>query len=101
MTGAQLAGEIPYTVRRSGRARRVRVNVNAHTGVEVVLPARAPDRAAAAAVRELRPWIERRLDEEIARRHAAEVSFAEGPGGRGATFRINLPALSTVDATDW
>jgi predicted metal-dependent hydrolase len=55
--------EIPYTVRRSSRARRVRVNVHAHAGVEVVLPARAPERAAAAAVRELRPWIERRLGE--------------------------------------
>ena len=54
---------ISYTVRRSSRARRVRVNVHAHAGVEVVLPARAPDRAAAAAVAELRPWIERRLDE--------------------------------------
>jgi len=41
----------------------VRVNVHAHSGVEVVLPARASDRAAAAAVRELRPWIERRLSE--------------------------------------
>jgi predicted metal-dependent hydrolase len=55
--------EIPYTVRRSARARRVRVNVHAHSGVEVVLPARAPERAAAAAVSELRPWIERRLAE--------------------------------------
>jgi predicted metal-dependent hydrolase len=55
--------EIPYTVRRSTRARRVRVNVHAHTGVEVVLPARAPERAAAAAVSELRPWIERRLSD--------------------------------------
>jgi hypothetical protein len=55
--------EIPYTVRRSARARRVRVNVHAHTGVEVVLPTRAPERAAAAAVSELRPWIERRLSD--------------------------------------
>jgi len=60
--------DIPYTVRRSSRARRVRVNVHALTdlrsvGVEVVLPARAPERAAAAAVSELRPWIERRLGE--------------------------------------
>jgi predicted metal-dependent hydrolase len=55
--------EIPYTVRRSARARRVRVNVHAHAEVEVVLPVRAPERAAAAAVRELRPWIERRLGE--------------------------------------
>jgi predicted metal-dependent hydrolase len=55
--------EIPYTVRRSARARRVRVNVHAYAGVEVVLPTRAPERAAAVAVRELRPWIERRLGE--------------------------------------
>lgn len=53
--------EITYTVRRSSRARRIRVNVHAHAGVEVVLPTRAPERAAAAAVSELRPWIERRL----------------------------------------
>ena len=52
---------IAYTVRRSARARWVRVNVHAHAGVEVVLPARAPERAAAAAIGELRPWIERRL----------------------------------------
>jgi predicted metal-dependent hydrolase len=55
--------DIPYTIRRSARARRVRVNVHARTGVEVVLPERASERAAAAAVEELRPWIERRLHE--------------------------------------
>jgi len=75
MTAPRLVGEIAYTVRRSGRARRVRVNVHAHTGVEVVLPARAPERAAAAAVSELRPWIERRLDEaqEVLARIAARA----------------------------
>jgi predicted metal-dependent hydrolase len=54
---------IEYAVRRSTRARRVSVKVDAHAGVEVVLPQRAPQTAAAAAVRELRPWIERRLRE--------------------------------------
>jgi len=70
-----LVREIPYTVRRSARARRVRVNVHAHTGVEVVLPVRAPERAAAAAVSELRPWIERRLQEgqEVLARLAARA----------------------------
>jgi len=58
--------DIPYTVRRSARARRVRVNVDPHAGVEVVLPAREPERAAAAAVAELRPWITRRLGEAAA-----------------------------------
>jgi predicted metal-dependent hydrolase len=63
MANAGAPNDIPYTVRRSTRARRVRVNVHAHAGVEVVLPARAPERAAASAVSELRPWIERRLGE--------------------------------------
>ena len=59
---------IEYTVRRSERARRVRVAVDPEKGVEVVLPQRAPRRAAAEAVRELRPWIERRLAETEAAR---------------------------------
>lgn len=68
--------EIPYTIRRSTRARRVRVNVHAHSGVEVVLPTRAPERAAALAVNELRPWIERRLDE--AREALASIAARAG-----------------------
>jgi predicted metal-dependent hydrolase len=82
------SGEIAYTVRRSARARRVRVNVSPHgesrsVGVEVVLPQRAPDRAAAAAVRELRPWIERRVSEAQAAmaalaRRAGTVPYLDG-----------------------
>jgi predicted metal-dependent hydrolase len=68
--------EIPYTVRRSARAHRIRVNVHAHSGVEVVLPSRAPERAAASAVSELRPWIERRLAE--ARETMAAVAGRSG-----------------------
>jgi len=41
----------------------VRVTVDARGEVEVVLPARAAERQAAVAIRELRPWIERRLAE--------------------------------------
>ncbi len=55
--------QIAYSVRRSERARRVRVTVDPTRGVEVVLPRRAPEREAAAAIRELRPWIERRVRE--------------------------------------
>jgi hypothetical protein len=58
-----MAGKITYQVRRASRARRVRVRVDPERGVEVVLPPRAPERAAAAAVAELAPWIERRLAE--------------------------------------
>jgi predicted metal-dependent hydrolase len=78
------AHEIPYTVRRSSRARRVRVNVHAHTGVEVVLPTRAPERAAAAAVSELRPWIESRLQD--AQRVLARIAERAG----------TVPYLDTV-----
>lgn len=53
--------DLHYRVRRSDRARRVRVLVDPHAGVEVVLPRGRPASAAAAAVEELRPWIERRL----------------------------------------
>ncbi|GAC1436723.1 MAG: SprT family zinc-dependent metalloprotease [Solirubrobacteraceae bacterium] len=59
---------IAYNVRRSARARRVRVRVQPGGDVEVMLPARAPERAAAAAVAELRPWIERRLEDMAAAR---------------------------------
>ncbi len=59
----RLVDTIAYSIRRSERARRVRVTVDSGGGVEVVLPRRAPEREAAAAVRELRPWIERRVAE--------------------------------------
>ncbi len=68
--------EIAYQVRRSERARRVRVTVDAGRGVEVVLPRRAPEREAAAAVQELRPWIERRM-REMERAQAAVAARGE------------------------
>ena len=55
--------EIAYTVRHVPRGRRLRVRVDYANGVEVLLPAGAPRRAAAAAVAELAPWIERQLEE--------------------------------------
>jgi predicted metal-dependent hydrolase len=61
---------IAYSVRRSERARRIRVTVDAARGVEVVLPRRVPEREASAAISELRPWIERRM-REVARTRAA------------------------------
>lgn len=61
-----VTAQLEYRVRRSDRARRVRVSVDPHAGIEVVLPRRSPERAAAEAVAELRPWIERRLRETTA-----------------------------------
>ena len=73
-------GQIPYTVRRSSRARRVRVERRTPMpGVEVVLPARAPEREAAAAIVELRPWIERRLAEARRRWRASPPRRRRSP----------------------
>ena len=51
---------VPYRIRRSDRARRIRVSVDNDGQVEVVLPRRSPDRHAEEAIRQLGPWIERR-----------------------------------------
>jgi predicted metal-dependent hydrolase len=51
---------MPYRIRRSDRARRIRVSVDNDGQVEVVLPRRSPERHAEDAVRQLGPWIERR-----------------------------------------
>jgi len=71
---APLRSEIAYAVRRSQRARRVRVTVDAGGEVIVTLPRKAAERRAAEAVRELRPWIERRREALL--RAAAEVARA-------------------------
>ncbi len=51
---------IPYSIRRSDRARRARVQVSAD-GVEVVVPRRLPLSDVEPFVEEKRPWIERTL----------------------------------------
>jgi predicted metal-dependent hydrolase len=65
-----------YTLRRSTRARQVRVSVENDGAVRVTLPRRAPLRAADEAVRELAPWIERRR--RALARAAAEVARTAG-----------------------
>jgi predicted metal-dependent hydrolase len=81
-----VATDITYTVRRSDRARRVRVVVEPSGSVEVVLPRRTPQREAAAAVAELRRWIERRLSETEAAR-AAIAARGSGLPYLGETLR--------------
>jgi predicted metal-dependent hydrolase len=68
--------ELEYTIRRSPRARRIRVKVDPHDGVEVVIPQRATHKQAQAAIVELRPWIDRRLQEV----HAARARLQPPPG---------------------
>jgi predicted metal-dependent hydrolase len=73
----EVAPPFDYTVRRSDRARRVRVRVDPRTGaVEVVLPRRAAAREADAAVVELRAWIARRRAEVAVAQ--ARVAAREG-----------------------
>jgi hypothetical protein len=73
----EAAPPFEYTVRRSDRARRVRVRVDPRDGgVEVVLPRRAAAREAAAAVVELRGWIGRRQAEVAVAR--ARVAARDG-----------------------
>ncbi|MEA2389920.1 MAG: hypothetical protein QOK31_29 [Solirubrobacteraceae bacterium] len=73
---AAFVAEPAYRIRRSERARRVRVTVDHERGVEVVLPHRASERAAHRAVRELTPWIERQQRRMAKAR--AHVAPAEG-----------------------
>ena len=87
----------------------MRVSVDALAGVEVVLPRRSPERAAAEAVVELRPWIERRMAEARAvREHVAaragtvpylgtDLSWRPEPGARACTARG--PSCSSRPAT--
>lgn len=53
-------GELPYAIRRSDRARRVRIQVSAD-GVEVVVPRRMALREVEPFVAEKRAWVERTL----------------------------------------
>jgi len=71
-----LTSDLRYRVRRSARARRVRVTVDPTGAIEVTLPRKASERQAAEAVRELRPWIERRR-KALAR---AATEIARRPG---------------------
>ena len=67
------------------------MTVDEARGIEVVLPRRASQREAAAAIRELRPWIERRLL-ELERTRAAVAA-------RGHTVPYLGEALSLVPET--
>ncbi len=89
-------GGIPYRIRRSSRARRVRVTVDGTGAVEVVVPQRTGERVAAAAVRELRPWIERRLA-ELHRAQATVRARAGTVPYLGASLRlVEVPGRTRV-----
>lgn len=69
---------IPYKIRRSDRARRARIVVDAD-GVEVVVPRRMALRHVEPFVAEKQPWIERTLKRyEEARREAPPARLRDG-----------------------
>jgi predicted metal-dependent hydrolase len=69
---------IPYKIRRSDRARRARIVVDAD-GVEVVVPRRMALRHVEPFVAEKQRWIERTLERyEAARREAPAAVLADG-----------------------
>jgi predicted metal-dependent hydrolase len=93
---ADAAPLLSYRVRRSDRARRVRITVDRGGVVEVVLPRRAPERAAEDAVRELRPWIDRRLA-EVGRQQAAVLARGDTLPYLGCSLRVQAqPGRSRV-----
>ena len=105
--------EVPYRIRRDDRARRVRVSVEADAGVEVVLPRRATERDEREAMRELAPWVARRLAQIERARHelgrrAGFVPYLDGelrvvpePGRRRAHRRGDMLLVPAGTSPDW
>lgn len=95
-------GEVPYLLRRSHQARRLRVTLDPVRGVIVTVPAgngrgiRYPEHAASAFLAEREHWLRRHLArQERDREHLA----ARGPLGDGAQvrFRGELHRLRVVE----
>jgi predicted metal-dependent hydrolase len=84
-----------YQIRRSGRARRLRITVQA-AGVEVVAPLGMREAEIAAFVQGNRRWIETRL-EAIRQRLAAHPGSSRLADGARIPFRGGWPRLRVVD----
>jgi predicted metal-dependent hydrolase len=84
-----------YTIRRSDRARRLRIVV-APEGVEVVLPRRMALREAERFVAEKRPWIERTLRQYRAAEQALPPARLED-GGEVPYLGLMLPIRVKVE----
>jgi predicted metal-dependent hydrolase len=85
---------IPYAIRRSDRARRARIVVDAG-GVEVVVPRRMPLREVAPFVAEKEPWIERTLQRyQRAAAAGPRVDLRDGGSvpylGRDLALRVRM-----------
>ena len=102
-------GQLRYTLRRSPRARTLRVVIHPDRGVVVTVPARTvrPEHEgrAAAFLAEREPWLRRHLRQqaEIARRIAARGGARDGGSipFRGRLHRVRVvPAVSGLRRSD-
>ena len=107
---AQLpGGPLPYTLRRSSRARVLRVVIHPDRGVVVTVPARTVrpehEHRAAAFLAQREPWLRKHLGQqaEVARRIAARGGARDGGSipFRGRLHRIRVvPAVSGIRRSD-
>ena len=102
-------GPLSYTLRRSSRARVLRVVIHPDRGVVVTVPARTVrpehERRAAAFLAEREPWLRKHLGQqaEVARRIAARGGARDGGSipFRGRLHRIRVvPAVSGIRRSD-
>jgi predicted metal-dependent hydrolase len=102
-------GPLPYTLRRSSRARVLRVVIHPDRGVVVTVPARTVrpehEHRAAAFLAEREPWLRKHLGQqaEVARRIAARGGARDGGSipFRGRLHRIRVvPAVSGIRRSD-
>lgn len=100
---AELAdGPLPYTLRRSTRARGIRVVIHPERGVVVTVPAtrlsqREGERRAQRFLRERAPWVRRHLAEQAAVRARVEARGGARDGGSvpflGVLHRVRVCPL--------
>jgi predicted metal-dependent hydrolase len=89
-------GVLDYTLRRSTRARHLRVTVHPLRGVVVTIPMRGTIRAVDDFLRERETWLRRHLRSQEQQRERSAAQRPFGPDGhvlfRGALHRVRLEA---------
>ena len=91
---ALAGGPLDYTLRRSRRARRLRVTIDPTRGVLVTIPVRGAIRSVEAFLCEREPWLRRHLDAQDGQRRRIAATAVFGPDGRlafrGDPHRLRL-----------
>jgi len=94
------AGALDYTLRRSRRARRLRVTIDPTRGVVVTIPLRGAVRPVETFLREREAWLRRHLQTQAQRRAQAALHRPFGPEGRiayrGESHRVRLESADAA-----